>query len=61
MTMTRKQMRERITSGPTFWMAGAYDALVDLADEEQVTLGAAARRVMDRARSGTLDARPAGS
>jgi 2-methylisocitrate lyase-like PEP mutase family enzyme len=27
MTMTRKQMRERITSGPTFWMAGAYDAL----------------------------------
>ena len=42
-------------------MAGAYDALVDLADEEQVTLGVAARRVMDRARSGTLDARPAGS
>jgi 2-methylisocitrate lyase-like PEP mutase family enzyme len=27
MTMTRKQMRERITSGPTFWMGGAYDAL----------------------------------
>ncbi len=42
-------------------MAGAYDALVDLADEEQVTLGVAARRVMDRARSGTLDARPTGS
>jgi 2-methylisocitrate lyase-like PEP mutase family enzyme len=27
MTLTRKQMRERITSGPTFWMGGAYDAL----------------------------------
>ena len=27
MTMTRKQMRERITTGKTFWMAGAYDAL----------------------------------
>jgi methylisocitrate lyase len=25
--MTRKQMRERITTGKTFWMAGAYDAL----------------------------------
>lgn len=27
MTMNRKQMRERITSGPTFWMGGAHDAL----------------------------------
>jgi methylisocitrate lyase len=27
MTMTRKQMRERITTGKTFWMAGAFDAL----------------------------------
>jgi 2-methylisocitrate lyase-like PEP mutase family enzyme len=27
MTTTRNQMRERITRGPTFWMAGAYDAL----------------------------------
>jgi hypothetical protein len=42
-------------------MAQAFDALVSLADEEEVTLGVAARRVMDRARSGTLDARRAGS
>jgi len=27
MSMTRKQMRERITVGNTFWMAGAFDAL----------------------------------
>lgn len=27
MTSLRKTMRERITSGPTFWMAGAQDAL----------------------------------
>ncbi|MEP7280655.1 MAG: isocitrate lyase/PEP mutase family protein [Rubrivivax sp.] len=27
MTPNRKQMRERITSGPTFWMGGAHDAL----------------------------------
>lgn len=27
MTLNRKQMRERITSGPTFWMGGAHDAL----------------------------------
>jgi methylisocitrate lyase len=25
--MTRKQLRERITTGKTFWMAGAFDAL----------------------------------
>ena len=42
-------------------MAEAFDALVALADEEGVTLGVAARQVMYRARSGTLDARPAGS
>ena len=42
-------------------MAAAYDALVTLADDEGVSLGVAARRVMDRARSGTLDARPTGS
>jgi ANTAR domain/GAF domain len=42
-------------------MADAYDALVALADEEQVTLGVAARRVMNRARSGTLGAGPARS
>lgn len=27
MQMVRKQLRERIQSGPTFWMAGAQDAL----------------------------------
>ncbi len=27
MTTTRQQLRERITHGKTFWMAGAYDAL----------------------------------
>jgi hypothetical protein len=42
-------------------MAQAFDALVQLADEDGVTLGVAARRVMDRARSGTLGARAAGS
>jgi hypothetical protein len=42
-------------------MAHAFDALVQLADEDGVTLGVAARRVMDRARSGSLGARPAGS
>jgi transcriptional regulator with GAF, ATPase, and Fis domain len=42
-------------------MPEAYDALVGLADEEEVTLGEASRRVMERARTGTLDARPAGS
>ena len=35
-------------------MAGAFDALVALADEEGVTLGVAARRVIARARQGTL-------
>ena len=29
-SMTRQQMRQRITSGPTFWMAGAHDALTAL-------------------------------
>jgi hypothetical protein len=42
-------------------MSDAYAALVTLADDEDVTLGVAARRIMDRARAGTLDARPAGS
>jgi hypothetical protein len=42
-------------------MSDAYDALMVLADDEQVSLGVAAHRVMDRARAGTLDARPAGS
>ncbi|RYE54266.1 MAG: carboxyvinyl-carboxyphosphonate phosphorylmutase, partial [Hyphomicrobiales bacterium] len=27
MTAIRKTMRERIDAGPTFWMAGAQDAL----------------------------------
>ena len=36
-------------------MAEAFDTLVRLAEEEQVPLGETARRVMDRARSGTLD------
>lgn len=35
-------------------MAGAFDALADLADDEGITLGVAARRVMARAREGTL-------
>jgi transcriptional regulator with GAF, ATPase, and Fis domain len=35
-------------------MAEAFDALVALADEEDVTLGVAARRVMAQARQGTL-------
>ena len=39
-------------------MADAFDALSAIADAEEVTLGVAARRVMDRARAGTLDARP---
>ena len=39
-------------------MAAAFDALGALADEEDVSLGVAARWVMDRARAGTLDARP---
>lgn len=34
MQFTRKQMRERITSGPTVWMAGAYDALSALLIEQ---------------------------
>ena len=34
MQLTRKQMRERITSGPTVWMAGAYDALSALLIEQ---------------------------
>ena len=34
MQITRKQMRERITSGPTVWMAGAYDALSALLIEQ---------------------------
>jgi hypothetical protein len=42
-------------------MAQAFDALVGLADDEEVTLGVAARRVMDRARTGTLDGRTTGS
>ena len=42
-------------------MAEAFDALVALADEEGVTLGVAARHVMYRARSGTLDVRAADS
>ena len=42
-------------------MAEAFHALVALADEEGVTLGVAARHVMYRARSGTLDVRPADS
>jgi hypothetical protein len=42
-------------------MAQAFDALVALADEEGATLGVAARRVMDRARTGSLGARQAGS
>ena len=41
--------------------AQAFDALVALADEEGVTLGVAARRVMDRARTGTLGRRPSPS
>jgi methylisocitrate lyase len=34
MTTQRQQMRERITSGPTFWMAGAHDALSALLIEQ---------------------------
>ena len=30
MNMTRQQLRDRITSGPTFFMAGAHDALTAL-------------------------------
>jgi hypothetical protein len=40
-------------------MAAAFGALAVLADEEDVSLGVAARRVLDRARSGTLGPRPA--
>ena len=39
-------------------MAAAFDALCNLAEEEGVSLGVAARRVTDRARAGTLDDRP---
>lgn len=39
-------------------MAAAFEALGAIADEEDVSLGVAARWVMDRARAGTLDARP---
>jgi len=35
-------------------MAAAFDALLALADDEGLSLGTAARRVMDRARAGTL-------
>ena len=42
-------------------MAQAFDALVGLADQEGVTLGVAARRVMARARQGTLGGAPHGS
>lgn len=34
MTTQRQQMRQRITSGPTFFMAGAYDALSALLVEQ---------------------------
>lgn len=34
MTTLRQTMRQRITSGPTFWMAGAYDALSALLIEQ---------------------------
>ena len=36
-------------------MSGAFEALLDLAHEEGLTLGTAARQVMLRARTGTLD------
>jgi len=39
-------------------MAAAFDALVELADEEDLSLGVAARLVMAQARSGTLGAPP---
>jgi transcriptional regulator with GAF, ATPase, and Fis domain len=42
-------------------MATSFEALVALADDEDVTLGVAARRVMHRARSGTLGVRPPAS
>ena len=39
-------------------MSAAYDALVAMADEEGVRLGVAARRVMERARTGALGSAP---
>lgn len=41
--------------------AAAYDALVGLAAEEDVPLGVAARRVMERARTGALGSAPPAS
>ena len=38
-------------------VASAYDVLVDLAEGDGITLGVAARRVMEQARTGTLGSR----
>lgn len=53
-----EQAKGALAHARSLGMAAAYDALLALAEEEDVTLGVVARRVLDRARAGTLEVRP---